>query len=706
MNTMKKVKQMSHLKQKQISDNSCKTIIVDTLLEAVKPLSKSELSDEITSIFHVLVSPQRLNQFIDLLAKEGVILFDNEDHISIEPTQKAELIIARLTEDSLRKQATLIWIDYICTFQDISDELNEGLSQALPIFLRSLFVRHGVSSYELLSSTSEKTSFDLKEISHTVAQQFKNSIRQDVEDLLPTIFQILNEAKIVEYLKHSIDKAVGYISEVISDENMKHLTEELRNLTVYLDTNTVYRLLNLQGTSRYEAVKETLDFCKSNGVKLKISALTKKELSSRLRYDAKVLIQFPIPVNLAQAGYKYRTSDNYVSTYWARAKTSKLSVEDYIEYYQNFDVLLEAEQIETEEIEVDEDALIEKAKYYFEKMSLRDPLHEKSDYGLWHDAYNFAYIQKMQKPDAKNAVDTRCLFLTTDQFLMSFQREDHAVKDLPPIVIAPSQLLQMFAFSQVDSGYEETFIKFFASSSLGITFKYDNNDIQEILSRVNHYRGIDEEIAERILARQLVNSRYLNASTDEEKEEIIYNSISEELLQELNLTREQITTLESEKTQLDSDCKAALELLTENEEQFSKERQKLKDAADEAKRNWEAEASARLEAEESARNAQEHSDAQEELYVQEEVERWKKRHRRIFGLGVLLTGIVIVLSIFLWQHFDDSGCLGLLGLLTVTVILMTVGGQVFSTDAKFKVEKQIREDYHNKLKKQNPNLHI
>lgn len=698
MSTMMKVKQMSHLRQKQISDNSCKAIIIDTLLEAIQPLSKSELSDEITSIFHVLVSPQRLNQFIDLLAKEGVILFDSEDHISIEPTQKAEFIIARLAEDSLRKQATLIWIDYIRTFQDISDELNECLSQALPIFLRSLFVRHGVSSYELLSSTNERISFDLKEISYTVSQQFKESIRQDVEDLLPTIFQVSNEAKIVEYLKHSIDKAIGYISEVISDENMENLTEELRNLTVYLDTNTVYRLLNLQGTSRYEAVKETLDFCRSNGVKLKISALTKKELSSRLRYDAKVLIQFPIPANLAQAGYRYRTSDNYVSTYWARAKTSKLSVEDYIEYYKNFDVLLEAEQIETEEIEVDEEALIEKARYYFGKMSLRDPLHEKSDYGLWHDAYNFAYIQKMQKADAKNAVDTRCLFLTTDQSLMSFQREDHEVKDLPPIVIAPSQLLQMFAFSRVDGGYEETFIKFFASSSLGITFKYNNNDIQEILSRVSHYRGVDEKIAEKILARQLVNSRYLNASTDEEKEEIIYNSISEELLQELNLTRGQITALESEKTQLDSDCKAALELLTENEEQFSKERQKLKDAADKAKRNWEEEAYARLQAEESVRNTQKYSNAQEELYVKEELQRWEKSHRSIFFLGLFLTGIVIVLSIFLWQHFDDSGCLSLLGLLTVTVIAMTIGGKVFSTSEKSEAEKQIREDYHKKLK--------
>ena len=695
---MMKVKQMSHLKQKQISDSSCKTIIIDTLLEAVQPLSKSELSGEITSIFHVLVSPQRLNQFIDLLANEGVILFDSEDHISIEPTHRAEFIIARLTEDSLRKQATLMWIDYIRTFQDISDELNECLSQALPIFLRSLFVRHGVSSYELLSSTSEGMSFDLKDIAHNVAQQFKESCRENVENLLPTIFQVSSEVKIVEYLKHSIDKAVGYISEVISDENMKHLTEELRNLTVYLDTNTVYRLLNLQGTSRYEAVKETLDFCKSNGVKLKISALTKKELSSRLQYDAKVLLQFPTQANLAQAGYRYRTSDNYVSTYWARAKTSKLSIEDYIEYYRNFDVLLEAEQIETEEIVVDEDALIENARYYFGKMSLRDPLHEKSDSSLWHDAYNFAYVQKMQKVDAKNAVDTRCLFLTTDQSLMSFQREEYAVKKLPPIVIAPSQLLQMFAFSRVDGGYEETFIKFFASSSLGITFKYDNNDIQEILSRVGHYQGVDEKIAEKILARQLVNSRYLNASTDEEKEEIIYNSISEELLQELNLTKEQLTTLESKKTQLDSDCKAALDLLSENEEQFSKEKQKLESAADEANRSRDEEARARMQAEELARNTLKYSDAQEELYVREKLDNWGKSHRRMFNAGIVLTGVVIVLSIFLWRYFDDSGCLSLLGLLAVTVIMMTTGGKVFSTGSKSEAEKQIREDYHNKLK--------
>ena len=99
----------------------------------------------------------------------------------------------------------------------------------------------------------------------------------------------------------------------------------------------------------------------------------------------------------------------------------------------------------------------------------------------------------------------------------------------------------MFAFTRADSGYEETFIKFFASSSLGISFRYTNDDIQEILSRIGHYIEI---------ARELVSSRYSAASTDEEKEEIIYNSISDELLSQLNLTREQVATLQSEKEQL------------------------------------------------------------------------------------------------------------------------------------------------------------
>ena len=698
MNTITRVKQMAHLRQKQISDSSCKTIIIDTLLEAVRPLTQAELSYEITSLFHILVSNERLTQQIQVLSQNGVVLFDEENHIFISPAKQADFIIARRQENNLREEATMLWLDNIRDHQEVTAELEKNLSQALPIFLRSLFIKHGVLSYELLTSTSDSSDFDLKEIAHNVALRFEEAYQPEIESLLPTIFRVLHYGKVVEYLKHNIEKAVGYISEVISDESFAKITDELKNLTVYLDTNIVYRLLNLQGESRYESIKETLNFFHKYGVKLKISALTQKELTSRLKYDSTVLVQFPIKTDLAQAGYRYRTSDNYVSTYWLKAKTSKISVEDFIEYYRNFDILLDAEQIEIEEVEVDEETLIERARHFFEKLSLRDPLHEKSDAVLWHDAYNFAYVQKMQKVDAKNAIDTRCLFLTTDQALTSFQREDNEVKEAAPVVIAPSQLLQMFAFSTADSDYEETFIKFFASSSLGTTFKYDNDDIQEVLSRIGHYDGVSSVIAERILSRELINSRYL-AATDEEREEIIYNSVSDELLRELDLTREQVTRLESKNTKLDKDREATLELLTKNDEQFEIERLRLQAEATELERRRSIEEAARKQAEEDSKNTREYSAAQEILYVREKTDHWIKLHRILFWLGMFLTMAVVGLSLFFWIHFKDSGCLSLLGVLAITVPIISVGSKGFSSEKETRKRQTILEEYRKRLQR-------
>lgn len=305
----------------------------------------------------------------------------------------------------------------------------------------------------------------------------------------------------------------------------------------------------------------------------------------------------------------------------------------------------------------------------------------------------------MQKPDAKNAIDTHCLFLTTDHALTTFQREDHEVKECPPVAIAPSQLLQMFAFSKADSGYEETFIKFFASSSPGVSFRYSNDDIQEILSRIGHYNGVSAEIAERILARQLVNSRYSTAATDEEKEEIIYQSVSDELLLELDLTREQVIVLETKKSQLDKDCKLALDLLIENDEQFKNEKLKLQAEANEARQQRDSETAARKQAETNSVNAEKYSAAQEELYIREKLKLWERRHRWWFGIGVTLSVAIVALSICLWWYFSDSGYFGLLSALALPIIPLTAGGKIFSSNARSKARQELLEGYHEQLKK-------
>ena len=364
MNTIEKVRQMAHLKQKQISDNSCKAIIIDTLLEATSPLTKEELSKGVLSLFHVLISKERLDVVLTSLANDHIILIDSNENISIETSNKATFIAKRQKEIDLRTNASKKWICILKASYEISGDLEERLNQSLPVFLRTLFVKHGVKSYELLTKIDDNYTVDIKQIAGEVAGQYDIEFQNDIRTLLPTVFQSIHDPDIIEYLIHGIKKAVGYVSEVISPESLNSITSSLRSLVLYLDTNILYRLLHLQGDTRYASIKETLDFCRQNGVKLKISAATKKEFSDRISYDAKVLREHPVKTDLIRAGYKYRTSDNYVSTYWAQTQSSGISVDDYIQYYKNFDLLLDEEQVEVEEIEVDEEVLLEKQKTY------------------------------------------------------------------------------------------------------------------------------------------------------------------------------------------------------------------------------------------------------------------------------------------------------------------------------------------------------
>ena len=701
MNTYKGMQQMAHLNQRQISDSSCKAIVIDTILESVTPLTRSELSGGITAIFHILISSDRLNNIINFLLNEGIVYFDENDYIFIATSMESTYRRTKLQETALRQEATQLWLSHLA---DVSEELKSDLAVALPLFLRSLFVKHGVISYELLTSQKVTDTFDAKEIAKNISKQFVVERQAEIEALLPTIFQSQHESKVLEYLQHSIDKAVGYISEVISDENLACITEGLQNLTLYLDTNTLYRLLNLQGESRYMAIRETLNFCVENGVKLKVSAATKKELSSRLKYDAKVLIQFPTRTNLASAGYNYRTTDNYVSTYWAQARKTGISVDDYIAYYQNFDLLLTAEHIEVEDVEVGEEALISDAYELYEKMSLRDTNHEKSEYSLWHDAYNLAYIQKMQKADGKTAIDTGCLFLSTDQALTDLQNTDHKLRERPPVVISPSQLLQIFSFSKPDSGYEETFIKFFASSSLGRSFEYNNNHIQEILSRISHYQGVSPEVAEKILARTLLNNRYLVAESDAEKEEIIYNNVSDELLSELDDAKQQVAALSTQNTQLSDinsqlnrEHQSTIDLLTENQERFSLEKKKLQAYAEEVDERLKKESAARAIAERNLYNATNYGQSQERLHLNKKWRAWKRRHLWMFWGSIGLSLIIIGLSVFLSIQKGELGWYGLLGALALPIAVFPFGCQVFAPGVEEEIKGKLLKDYKAEL---------
>lgn len=304
-----------------------------------------------------------------------------------------------------------------------------------------------------------------------------------------------------------------------------------------------------------------------------------------------------------------------------------------------------------------------------------------------------------RKLESLDNLDTLAFILTTDQALTNFQREEFALKDSPPVAISPSQLLQLFNFSKPVGGYEETFVKFFASSSLGITFSYSNEDIQEILSRIGHYEGINPGIAERVLQRELINSRYFKVETDTEREEIVYKDISNELLEELNSMQTENFDLCEKQKKLDSDYHAAIDLLYENADRFSKETSKLQLILDQKNQEKNQETATREKIKKERDELRKHANTQERIYVDEKWQKWRKQHLIMLWTSVIFSILIVGFSLWLSQHENNSGYFGLLSLLAIPLAILPVGNKVYSVGIEAEIRDKILAEYHRKLKK-------
>lgn len=695
---------MAHLTEKTISDKSCMAIIIDTLMSGTQHFTQKQLSLEIENTFQVIMNESRLKSMIEELVYSSTLQIGKNGILQLNPIEEARFKQVNQEELKLQCSACVQWVVKVSENTNFSEKLKDELALALPIYLRSVFVKHGVTSYMLLSSNGKVSDFNIDEIAKNVSIAFSEENQEEISRCLPTVFSYLDDEIIMKYVQHNINMAVGYISEVISQDTADRLAESLNGLVLYLDTSTIYRFLNLQGQERYEAVKETIGFCKKAGVLIKVSAVTQKELSNRLKFDAKVLQAYPRKTNLERLGYKYRTSENFVSTYWKSHMDTGISVRDYIDYYIHYEAVLEAEGILLEKLQVEEDRLIQRAQEIFGKLSLRDPNHEKGDFSLWHDAYNMAYVQKMQRLDAKSALDTGCLFLTTDHSLTRVQQEDHELKAMPPVSISPSQMLQIYSFSRPGMGYEETFVKFFQSSSLGRSFLYDNEEIHEILSRIAHYMAGDMAVAEKTLSKLLLESKYKNAQTENEKEEVVYKEISDELMVGYTEAKAAAEKLRKENATLGKEKSDALQQLQANMEQFSKDLRNLQQEKQAAEDNRTIEEESRKKAEHEKADLQEelaearrHISAERDGYANKKWKKWRNRR-----LGMLWSGLLGTVAVLAFTGYCVQGdplnlpWLGLLALLAIPISMVEVGRKAYSPNIKETIKKQYCEEYDNK----------
>ena len=509
----------------EVKLSSIKNIILDALFSSSnRSLNETDLDQFIESSFGVLIQSKQLKGAIAELNADGSVSC-NSGVLSLNDAVFLDMTEKRANDTKIKEKALSEWAQK--SNISLGDENSSKILDCIDTFVNLVFIKHGVISYSLIAEAKAVDQFEIETIAETVLKSTDPQISKLIGDKLRLILSTPFSDETLKYLKNSAKKAVYYLSSIVPENTIQSLEERLKDLTIYLDTNVVYRLLGLQGERRYQDVHDVISFCQDRKVTVKISARTYDELVATLRRDGNRILQWRTDPQLAKAGFELRNDDNYLSTFWAATSKTGISARDFNEKYKHPNILLASFNIEIESNTVKNDNISAMASDFASKIAQDDT--DKTMEPIYHDAYNLAYVKAQQKSTASTAIESGCLFMTSDQSLLHFQVNDAELKKSLPICILPSQLLQIFSFNQSKDEYYETYIRLFASAAnIYHTTGHDNKHIQEIMGRLSQYKTLDKGIAIRILETELLNANYLNA-TNEEREDIIYNEITHSL---------------------------------------------------------------------------------------------------------------------------------------------------------------------------------
>jgi hypothetical protein len=552
-----KTMQLSHLLASDVGLAGLEATIIDTIFNSKISITDHNIVDEIKKLFKIEINDGKVKQTILKLVSLNKLYYIGEN-IYICPDVTGE--VSRMVKENqdLEEESLNEWVS---KFKEefslvLSEKDSQTIRESILKYVRCFFLYHGADSFVLISESKidKNEVFDIRNLIKESSEEIPDKYKKDFQVLLHNLFNYNMTIVQKQFCIKQINKAVSYLSTVADVEVKQTILNQVKGLTIYLDTPILYRLLNLQGESRYNTIKNLITCLNNNDINLKVLQTTYDELKRCIAYDARVIEENPVPVDFAAIGYKCRTSDNYISTFWKMRKDNGISPKDFNFMYNDLKSLIQDNKIEIDTVDyITEMDLSYSQKILEEKVaqfSYSDLEYRKSDSSIEHDACCLAIIEYIRDNNASSAINSKFVFLSSDWSLIRLQRYDTEYKDKVDLVLLPSQFMQLFNIIQPTESFYESFLGLFSSSSTSFgSSPLSNSNIQQILGRVASYKGTNVAFAERVLSNYLIIKTFESKEKEEEQLKLIDDVMLQEvenLEDELNYHRDRTKTVENE----------------------------------------------------------------------------------------------------------------------------------------------------------------
>jgi hypothetical protein len=487
------------------------------------------LSAIASELFGVKVDQQRSQRALDALLADGRVVLTGTG-LSIASQLRNEIHERVRRAQDLEEAVRTEWGKELeAAFPGINPR--EGWL-AVQAYLAGAFRRHGMQTIALLDPEADGGQ----------GQQLSSMLASAVAEVFPVgdqeearaavsgfVANTSNSVTRSQYISQLADGTFNYFALTVSPEVADALKQELEPLTLFLDTNFLFGVLDLHSNPQVEVSHELLDAIKAHDLPITCCyhPSTAREFDRTVEFKRELLARRHWDRGMSRAIRDSRRLSGIELKYHEKNADVGIDVESFFRPYRHADALLAEERIEI--ADVAECSLTDRATVEADyKRFLDQRGRSKSHILISHDAEVLCAVRNLRS-HAKSSLSAGALLITCDYWLYRFDWESSRRQGRNPCTVLPNLFWQLLRpYLPPDSSFDNSFAETFAIPE----FRTLDSASAEAASKLTYvlagYEHIPEATARRMLANDLLLGELRSAKTDEEFAAAVDSAIARE----------------------------------------------------------------------------------------------------------------------------------------------------------------------------------
>ncbi len=464
-------------------------------------------------LFGVRLDADDLDRSVHTLLEAGHVLRGSDGVLRASPDQRARVEgrvqAARILEATVRQE----WFQAAADV--IGDEgLHEPLWNCLKTYLALAFRRHGAETVYLLDPNAIVPEGTLTSYFDEAVARAGLAPHRPVAQSAIDIFFHQSTAARSSYLVQLLDGTFTFYALSLDEATISYLRESLSPLTIFLDTNYIFGLLDLHDNVFMRASKELVRFIRENNLPFHLyyHEYTFAEIDRTLSAQADRLRSRRWSSAISRAAIDTDSVYGLERLYHRVNAETPTDLDAFLSRYENVRELLiplglkiYREGAAPSFTLKEKSLLIAEYLDFLSKEAPRPKAYAAAD----HDASMWLALRRLRTP-GQPVLDSGAIFLTNDYW---FQRFDRTRAGLsfgggPGAVVLPTQLLQLLRpLVPATDDFDRRFVDTFASPEFRTVQTGYSATSAKVLSYLATYKDLPTPTAVAILRNHALASR-------------------------------------------------------------------------------------------------------------------------------------------------------------------------------------------------------